>query len=99
MLENIVQLNEEVIKGQLKELVRGSAKEILNVFYVTLHSKVKLVAQMCKAIHAREGKKTTREKAKAVLEELCSTKLREAAKKVADAIEETLTYRDFPGEH
>ena len=30
MSEKIVQLNEEVIKGQLKELVRGSAEEPLN---------------------------------------------------------------------
>ena len=28
MSEKIVQLNEEVIKGQLKELVRGSVEEI-----------------------------------------------------------------------
>mgnify|MGYP000355497509 CR=1 FL=1 len=31
MSEKIVQLNEEVIKGQLKELVRGSVEETLNV--------------------------------------------------------------------
>ena len=30
MSDKIVQLNEEVIKGQLKELVRGSVKETLN---------------------------------------------------------------------
>ncbi len=30
MSEKIVQLNEEVIKGQIKELVRGSVEEILN---------------------------------------------------------------------
>ena len=30
MSEKIVQLNEEVIKGQLKELVRGSVEEMLN---------------------------------------------------------------------
>lgn len=30
MLEKIVQLNEKVIKGQLKELVRGSVKDTLN---------------------------------------------------------------------
>ena len=28
MSEKIVQLNEEVIKGQIKELVRGSVEEI-----------------------------------------------------------------------
>ena len=30
MSEKIVQLNEEVIKSQIKELVRGSAEETLN---------------------------------------------------------------------
>lgn len=30
MSEKIVQLNEEVIKGQIKELVRGSIEETLN---------------------------------------------------------------------
>ena len=30
MLDKIVQLNEEIIKGQLKELVRGSVEETLN---------------------------------------------------------------------
>ena len=32
MSEKIVQLNEEVIKGQLKELVRGSVEETLKAF-------------------------------------------------------------------
>ena len=30
MSEKIVQLNEDVIKGQLRELVRGSVEETLN---------------------------------------------------------------------
>lgn len=30
MSENIVQLNKEVIKGQVKELVRASVEETLN---------------------------------------------------------------------
>ena len=54
---------------------------------------------MLKAIHAQESKKAAREKAKVVVEELRSMKLKEAAKKVEDGIEETLTYCDFPGEH
>ena len=70
-----------------------------NVFSVTPRSKVKLVAKMLKAIHAQESKKAAREKAKAVVEELRSMKLKEAAKKVEDGIEETLTYCDFPSEH
>ena len=50
---------------------------------------------MLKAIHAQESKRAAREKAKAVVEELYSMKLKEAAKKVEDGIEETLTYCDF----
>ena len=30
MSEKIVQLNEEIIKGQIKKLVRGSVEETLN---------------------------------------------------------------------
>ena len=70
-----------------------------NVFSVTPRSKVKLVAKMLKAIHAQESKKAARERAKVVVEELRSMKLKEAAKKVEDGIEETLTYCDFPSEH
>ncbi len=70
-----------------------------NVFSVTPRSKVKLVAKMLKAIHAQENKKAAREKAKAVVEQLLSMKLKEAAKKVENGIEETLTYCDFPSEH
>ena len=36
---------------------------------------------------------------KAVVEELKIMKLKEAAKKVEDGVEETLTYYDFPAEH
>ena len=70
-----------------------------NVFSVTPRSKVKLVAKMLGEIHAQENKKAAREKAKAVVEQLRFMKLKEAAKKVEDGIEETLTYCDFPSEH
>ena len=70
-----------------------------NVFSVVPKSKVKIVAKMLKAIHAQESKKASREKAKAVVAELRTVKLKEAAKKVEDGIEETLTYCDFPSEH
>ena len=50
---------------------------------------------MLKAIHAQESKKAAREKAKAVVEELRAMKLKEAAKKVEDGIEETYLLR-FP---
>ena len=54
---------------------------------------------MLKAIHAQESRKASREKARAVIAELREMKLKEAAKKVEDGIEETLAYCDFPPEH
>ena len=56
-------------------------------------------AKMLKAIHAQENKKAAREKARAVVAQLKEMKLKEAARKVEDNIEETLTYCDFPYEH
>ena len=68
-------------------------------FSVVPKSKVKIVAKMLKAIHAQESKTASRDKAKAVVAELHAMKLKEAAKKVEDGIEETLTYCDFSSEH
>jgi transposase-like protein len=70
-----------------------------NVFSVVPRTKVKLVSKMLKAIHAQESKAASREKAKAVVAALREMKLKEAAKKVEDSIDETLTYTDFPSEH
>jgi len=70
-----------------------------NIFSVVPKSKIKNVAKMLKAIHAQESKKASRQKAAAVVAELKSMKLPEAAKKVEAGIEETLTYCDFPSEH
>mgnify|MGYP002538271400 CR=1 FL=1 len=70
-----------------------------NVFSVVPKSKIKLVAKMLKAIHAQESKAACRRKAKEVVDELHAMKLKEAAKKVEDSIEETLTYAEFPSEH
>ena len=70
-----------------------------NVFSVTPRNRMKLVAKMLKAIHAQESKTAAREKAQQVAESLRSMKLKEAAKKVEDSIEETLTYMEFPYEH
>ena len=44
------------------------------------------MAKMLKAIHAQESKKAAREKARAVVEELRSMKLKEAARKIEDGI-------------
>jgi transposase-like protein len=54
---------------------------------------------MLKAIHAQESKSAAREKAKLVIAALKEMKLKEAAAKVEDGIEATLTYMDFPFEH
>ena len=70
-----------------------------NVFSVTPRSKMKLVEKMLKAIHAQESKKAAREKAEAVVEQLRAMKLKEAARKVEDGIEEMPAYCDFPSEH
>ena len=70
-----------------------------NIFSVVPRSKVRLVAKMLKAIHAQESKKAAREKAAAIVAELHGMKLKEAAKKVSESIEETLTYYDFPSKH
>ena len=66
------------------------------VFSVVPRSKAQIAAQMRKAIHAQKSKKASHEKAKAVVAELRAMKLKEAAKKVEDGIEETLTSCDFP---
>ena len=52
-----------------------------NVFSVVPKFKVKLVAKMLKAIHAKESKKAAREKAKAIVAELKAMKLKETSKR------------------
>jgi putative transposase len=70
-----------------------------NVFSVTPRNKMSEVARMLKAIHAQESKEAARKKARDVVEQLRAMKLREAAKKVEESIEETLTYMAFPSQH
>ena len=70
-----------------------------NVFTVTPHGKMREVSAMLKAIHAQEDLISAREKAKAVTAKLRSMKLSQAAEKVENGIEETLTYMHFPSEH
>ena len=70
-----------------------------NVFTVTPRGKMKEVTHMLKAIHAQETREAAREKAQAVVQKLREMRLKEAAKKVEDGIEETLTYYAFPSEH
>lgn len=70
-----------------------------NVFSVTPRSRMKEVAAMLKAIHAQENKAAAKEKAIAVAAKLREMKLKEAAKKIEDGINETLTYMEFPYAH
>ena len=70
-----------------------------NVFSAVPRSRMKLVAKMLKAIHAQESKAAARVKAKQVVAALQEMKLKEAAAKVENGIEETLTYADFPFVH
>ncbi len=70
-----------------------------NVFSVTPRSRMREVAAMLKAIHAQENKEAAKEKATAIAAKLKDMKLKEAAKKIEDGINETLTYMDFPDAH
>ena len=70
-----------------------------NVFSVVPKGQVKLVAAMLKAIHAQEDLEAAQEKAKAVAAKLETMKLRAAAEKVREEIDETLTYYGFPEKH
>ena len=70
-----------------------------NVFSVTPRSKMREVSAMLKAIHAQENKAAAREKAVSVAAKLRAMKLKEAAEKVENGIDETLTYMDFPSTH
>ena len=54
MSDKIVQLNEEVIKGQLKELVRGSVEETLNeLLEAEAASRSSILAASCPGKRAR----------------------------------------------
>lgn len=70
-----------------------------NIFTVTPRKHMREVTRMLKAIHAQENKDAARKKAKDVVDKLRSMRLNEAAKKLEDGIEETLTYMDFPSQH
>ena len=54
---------------------------------------------MLKTIHSQENKDAARRKDKEVAGNLREMKLKEAAKKIEDSIDETLTYMEFPTQH
>ena len=62
-------------------------------------AKVKAVAAMLKAIHAREDIEAARKKAADVVAKLREMKLPKAARQVEETIGETLTYMNYPREH
>ena len=70
-----------------------------NIFSVTPRKHLREVTRMLKAIHAQESKAAARKKVKDVVENLRAMRLGEAAKKVEEGIEETLTYTNFPSQH
>jgi len=70
-----------------------------NVLSVVPRGKMKEVAAMLKAIHAQEDSEAARDKAYAVVEKLKTMKLSNAADKVAEGVDETLSYYAFPREH
>ena len=70
-----------------------------NIFSVVPNTKMKEVSIMLKAIHASEGREAALEKTASVIEKLERMKLRQAAKKIKESIDETLTYYDFPSAH
>lgn len=70
-----------------------------NMFSAVPSSKVKDVAAMLKAIHAQEDIESAREKSASIVKKLKEMKLPEAAKKLENGIEETLSYMKFPREH
>lgn len=70
-----------------------------NVFSATPRKLMREVSMMLKAIHAQEDRDSALKKAEDVVQKLKEMKLQTAAKKVAEGIEETLTYMRFPNQH
>lgn len=70
-----------------------------NVFSVVPRNRMREVSAMLKAIHAQEDLPEAKAKAVAVAAKLLEMKLGKASKKVADSIDETLSYMKYPREH
>lgn len=70
-----------------------------NVWTAVPSTKVREVATMLKAIHAQEDREAAKAKAVLVVAKLRDMKLAKAAEAVAEGIEETLQYFQFPPEH
>jgi putative transposase len=70
-----------------------------NVFSHVPASKVREVSHMLKAIHAQESREAAEKKAKAIVENLRSSKMRKAADLVEQSVHENLAYYTFPDVH
>jgi putative transposase len=70
-----------------------------NIFSVVPNAKMKEVTIMLKAIHASEDREAAVGKVTAITEKLEKMKLRQAAQKIKESINETLSYYDFPSAH
>jgi transposase-like protein len=70
-----------------------------NIFSHVPSTRVREIAAMLTAIHAGEDIAAARQKAVQVIEKLRGLRLNKAAELVETAVEETLAYYSFPGEH
>ena len=70
-----------------------------NVFSVVPSKHMRTVSDMLKAIHACEDRAAAQAKARAVIEKLRTMRLKDAAEKIREGIEETLTFYSFPPPH
>lgn len=70
-----------------------------NMFSAVPKRWVGEVAAMLKAIHAQENRKAAEQKGEEVIAELKRMKLGNAAQKLKDGLDETLTYTSYPREH
>lgn len=93
MSDKIVQFNEEVIKGQLKELVRGSVEETLNELPEKEAETLTQAARYARN-EARQGYRSGHYDRK-----LTTTSGDVTLHMLSESIDETLTYYDFSSEH
>ena len=70
-----------------------------NVFCHVPRSRMPVVADMLKAIHAAEDLEAAAAKAQEVIEKLTTMRLANAAKTLREGVDQTLTYYHFPREH
>ena len=70
-----------------------------NVFSVVPSKHLRTVSDMLKAIHACEDREAALDRSRAVTKKLRAMRLKEAAARIEEGIEETLTFYSFPAPH